>query len=84
METEVDATGNLRPTGTALLPQTKKMAEIVEMGLKATIRLTEMDEGGDKKNRFGMQIAYHNLVISAKALKKWMHSNSETALEKNL
>ena len=28
-----------------------------------------------------MQIAEPNLVISAKALKKWMHRNSKTALE---
>ena len=39
------------------------MAEEIEMGLKATICFAEMDEGGNKKNQVGMQIADPNLVV---------------------
>ena len=43
------------------------------MGLEATIGLAEMDEGGDKKNQVGMQIANPNLVIQTEPLKERVH-----------
>ena len=51
------------------------------MGLEATIGLAKMDEGGDKKNRVGMQIANPNLVIQAETLKERVHWNPETPFE---
>ena len=59
---EVDAFGYLRASA-PFLPQTEQVVKEVKMGLEATIGLVEMDEGGDKKNRVGMQIANPNLVI---------------------
>ena len=54
------------------------------MGLEATISLVEMDEGGDKKNRVGMQIANPNLLIQAETLKERVHWNPKTPLEEIL
>ena len=51
------------------------------MGLEATISLAEMDEGGDKKNRVGMQIANPNLVVQAETLKERVHWNPKTPFE---
>ena len=51
------------------------------MGLEATIRLAEMDEGGDEKNRVGMQIANPNLVVQAETLKERVHWNPKTPFE---
>ena len=51
------------------------------MGLEATIRLAEMNEGGDKENRIGMQIANPNLVVQAETLKERVHWNPETSFE---
>jgi hypothetical protein len=49
------------------------MAKEVEMGLEATICFAKMDEGGDKKNRVGMQIVNPNLVIQTKPLEERVH-----------
>ena len=49
------------------------MAKEVEMGLEATICFAKMNEGGDKKNRVGMQIANPNLVIQTEPLKERVH-----------
>ena len=57
------------------------MAEEVEMGLEATICFTKMNEGGDKKNQVGMQIANPNLIIQAEPLKERVHWNPKTPLE---
>jgi len=51
------------------------------MGLEATIRLAEMDEGRDEKNRVGMQIANPNLIVQAETLHKRMDRNPKTPLE---
>ena len=64
MEVEVHTPGYLRTTA-SFLPQTEQMAKEVEMGLEGTISFAKMDEGGDKNNRVGMQIANPNLVIQA-------------------
>ena len=50
---QVGASGYLRATA-PFLPKTEQVAKEVEMGLEATIRLAEMNEGGDKDNRIGM------------------------------
>ena len=55
MQIEVYASGYLRASA-PFLPQTEQMAKEVEMGLEATISFAKMDEGGDRKNRVGMQI----------------------------
>ena len=60
------------------------MAKEVEMGLEATICFAKMDEGGDKKNRVGMQIANPNLVIQTEPLKERVHWNTKTPLEEIL
>ena len=54
------------------------------MGLEATIGFAKMDEGGDKKNRVGMQITNPNLVIQTEPLKKRVHWNPKTPLEEIL
>ena len=69
---QVDASGYLRATA-PFLPKTEQVAKEVEMGLEATIRLTEMDEGGDKENRVGMQIANPNLVVQAETMNERVH-----------
>ena len=46
------------------------MTKEIEMELEAAIRLTEVDEGSNQKNRVRMQIANPNLIIGAKALKE--------------
>ena len=51
------------------------------MGLEATICFTKMNEGGDKKNRVGMQIANPNLIIQTEPLKERVHWNPKTPLE---
>ena len=53
---QVGASGYLRATA-PFLPKIEQVAKEVKMGLEATIRLAEMDEGGDKENQVGMQIA---------------------------
>jgi hypothetical protein len=83
MQIEVHTSGYLRAT-TSFLPQTEKMAKEVEMGLEATICFAKMDEGGDKKNRVGMQIANPNLVIQTEPLKERVHWNPKTPFEEIL
>ena len=51
------------------------------MGLEAAIRFAKMNEGGNKKNRVGMQIANPNLVIQIEPLKERVHWNPKTSLE---
>ena len=51
------------------------------MGLEATISLAEMDEGGDKKNRVGMQIANPNLVVKTEPPKKRMYRNPKSSFK---
>ena len=77
---QVGASGYLRATA-PFLPKTEQVAKEVEMGLEATIRLAEMNEGGDKENRIGMQIANPNLVVQAETLKERVHWNPETPFE---
>ena len=60
------------------------MAKEVEMGLEATICFAKMNEGGDKKNQVGMQIANPNLIIQTERLKERVHWNSKTPLEEIL
>jgi len=72
MQIEVYASGYLRAT-TSFLLQIEQMAKEVEMRLEATIGFAKMDEGGDKKNRVGMQIANSNLVIQTEPLKERVH-----------
>ena len=79
-EVEVHTSGYLRAAA-SFLPQTEKMAKEVEMGLEAAICFAKMNEGGDKKNRVGMQIANPNLVIQAEPLKERVHWNPKTPLE---
>ena len=69
---EIYASGYLQAAA-PFLPQTEQMAKEVEMGLEATIGFAKMDEGGDKKNRVGMQIANPNLVVKTEPLKKGMY-----------
>ena len=57
------------------------MVKEVEMGLEATICFAKMNEGGDKKNRVGMQIANPNLIIQTEPLKERVHWNPKTLLE---
>ena len=57
------------------------MVKEIEMGLEATICFAKMNEGGDKKNRVGMQIANPNLVIQTEPLKERVHWNPKTPLE---
>ena len=57
------------------------MAKEVEMGLEAAIRFAKMNEGGDKENRVGMQIANPNLIIQTEPLKERVHWNPKTPLE---
>ena len=59
---EVHTSGYLRSTA-SFLSQSEKMAKAVEMGLEATICFAKMNEGGDKKNRVGMQVVNPNIVI---------------------
>ena len=77
---EVDASSYLRASA-PFLPQTEQMAKEVEIGLEATISFAKMDEGGDKKNRVGMQIANPNLIIQAETLKERVHWNPKTLFE---
>jgi len=77
---DVHTPGYLRAAA-PFLPQTEKMAKEVEMGLEATICFAKMNEGGDKKNRVGMQIANPNLIIQAEPLKEMVHWNPKTPLE---
>ena len=62
MQIEVHTSGYLRAAA-SFLPQTEKMAKEVEMGLEAAICFAKMNEGGDKEDRVGMQIANPNLVV---------------------
>jgi hypothetical protein len=64
-----------------LFPKTEQVAKEIEMGLEATIRLAEMDEGRDEKNRVGMQIANPNLVVQAETLKERVYWNPKTPFE---
>jgi len=80
---EIYASGYLRAAA-PFLPQTEQMAKEVEMGLEATICFAKMDEGGDKKNRVGMQIANPNLVIQTEPLKERVHWNPKTPLKEIL
>ena len=57
------------------------MAKEIELGLKATISFTEMDEGGNKENGVGVQIADPNLVVGTEALEEWMHRNPKPPLK---
>ena len=57
------------------------MAEKIEMGLEAAICFAKMNEGGDKEDRVGMQIANPNLVIQTEPLKERVHWNPKTPLE---
>ena len=63
------------------------MAKEVEMGLEAAIRFAKMNEGGDKENQVGMQIANPNLVVQTETLKERMNRNPKSlnieALEYN-
>ena len=80
---EIYASGYLR-VAAPFLPQTEQMAKEVEMGLEATIGFTKMDEGGDKKNRVGMQIANPNLIVQTESLEERVHWNPKTPLEEIL
>ena len=77
---QVGASGYLQATA-PFLPKTEQVVKEVEMGLEATISLAEMDEGGDKKNRVGMQVANPNLIIQTEPLKERVHWNPKTPLE---
>ena len=83
VQIEIYASGYLRAAA-SFLPQTEKMAKEVEMGLEATICFAKMNEGGDKKNRVGMQIANPILVIQTEPLKERVHWNPKTPLEEIL
>ena len=51
------------------------------MGLEAAICFAKMNEGGDKENRVGMQIANPNLVVQTETLKERMYWNPKTPLK---
>ena len=57
------------------------MAKEVEMGLEAAICFAKMNEGGDKEDRFGMQIANPNLVVQTEPLKERMYRNPKSPLK---
>ena len=48
------------------------------MGLEAAICFAKMNEGGDKEDRVGMQIANPNLIVQTEPLKERMYQNPKS------